>query len=238
MSLDETQTPFRALEFTDDGQGAFRMLLTHPDGDMVLLHQTRAGRFNGVAVMGGQVFAGQGDSFTSFVRQHRAQVDSRILPVLGQFGIQPLQPVSSPKVRQAVLAQVLRRPETEALGRKLLIQLDGRKFDDREDATKRLSEQFENFKDLIQAQLSEKTTSLEVRSRLQRILAEHSDSVPVNQTVAALDLTRDANYLVSLLDHVSPKEAPRLMDYLERTTGQKLGTDPTAWKEWVRKNGK
>lgn len=238
ISLEEVQAPHRTLEFHDDGAGGLRLQVTHPDGDLVLLQQSRKGIVSAVALTSGHLFAGQADSFAAFLRQHRQAFETQFLPVFDHLGIQPVLPQHTPKVRQAVLAQLLRTPETLAEGRKLLANLDSETFAVREQATRTLHERFEVYKDLIQERLADKGMSLEVRTRLEKIVADHTDSVRVSQTVAALDLTRDARYLVSLLDHVRSEETPVLIRHLENTTGKKLGPDPAAWKAWANKERK
>ncbi len=238
MVLHEIQTPERRLEFSDTSPGCFRLQVTHPSGDMILLNQMRGGRFTAVALVGGHMFTGQGESFVKAFRQHRQEMETHILPVLEQFGIRPILSPQTPNVRQAVLAQVLRTPETLAEGRKLLIDLNSEKFAVRDKASRALSDRFALYKDLIQEKLQEKGIALELQTRLQNILATNADSLRVDQTVAALNLLQDAGYLVALLDHVAPDETPRLIRYLEKTTGQNLGPDPAAWKAWARKSQK
>src|SRR5262249_49561926 len=192
--------PQRTLEFADDGQGGMRFQVLHPDGDVIWLKQDRKGTVVAVAMTGGQLFAAEAESFVAFLRQHRERMDTQFLPVLQHYGIQPVPPLQTPQVRQAVLAQLLRSPATLAEGKRLLVSLDSTKFVERETAMKKLSEQFENYKDLIEEQLRNKSSSLEVQNRLQKIVAEHGDSVRISQMVAALELVKDARFLVSLPD--------------------------------------
>jgi hypothetical protein len=237
MSLDEIKPPQRTLEFSEDSTGGFRLQLVHPDGDLIFVSQGRNGSFAGVAMVGGKQFAGRGESFVAFYRQHRADVEAHILPALEQFGIQLMLSPQEPKVRQAVLALVTRTPEKVEEGRKLLVELDSQKFAVRNNASQLLNDRFELYKDLIQEKLQEKSLPLEVRTRLQNIQSRHADSEKVGQAVAALELLKDGRYLVSLFDHAAGEETPLLIRHLEKTTGQRLGTDPAAWKEWARKKG-
>jgi hypothetical protein len=162
-------------------------------------------------------------------------MESTVLPVLEQLGIRLLLSPQAPPVRQAVLAQVLRTPENLVEAKQLLAELDSEKFAVRERASRLLSKGFEVYKDLIRERLQDPATSLETRNRLQKVVSAHADAERVGQVVAAFDLTRDARYLVSLLDHVDAAESPRLIRHLEQVTGQKLGPDPAAWKEWAKK---
>jgi hypothetical protein len=238
LILEEAQPPRRTLEFSDDGQGSFRLEVLHPDGEMVLLHQMRQGRFAAFALVSGQLFAGQGESFPAFCRQHRAGLNAQILPALEQFGVAPILSPHTPRVRKAVLALLARSPETLAEGQRLLADLDSEKFAVREMSSQVLSDRFELYRDLIEAKLGDKEISLEVRNRLQKILAQQVESPKVHQTVTALNLLQDVRYLASLLDHAAPEDLPGLLRQLEKATGQKLGPDPATWREWVKKNVK
>src|SRR5262249_45727768 len=114
--------------------------------------------------------------------------------------------------------------------------LDSSEFAAREKASETIGNRFEIYQDMIVAKLQEKTIPLEVRTRLQAIVNGHSDQQRIAQTVSALSLLEDAPYLVSLLDHATPESTPKLTEHLEKITGQKLGADAAAWKEWAAKN--
>lgn len=235
LVLEESQGSGRTLEYSDDGKGAFRIQLSHPDGDLILLQQRRGG-FAAVALVGGRTFAGQGESFLAVFKQHRQTMDADVLPALAQVGIQPILSPQAPKVRQAVLALAARKPEVVAEGGRLITELDSDSFAARDKATQLLNDRYALYKDLITEKLKHRDTPLEVRSRLQRIVDRHRDQARVDQTVVALDLLHDARYLVSLLDQATPEEMPGLVSQLEKTTGRKDGADTAAWKEWARKN--
>src|SRR5262249_32300840 len=129
LVLEEQGGPQRTPEFHDDGKGGLLLLLTNPGGDLVLLRQSPTGTFAATALVGGRTFAGQGESFVAFFRKHRAEVEADILPVLGHFGIRPVPSPHTPGVRKAVLAPLLRTPESLAEGKKLLADLDNAKFE-------------------------------------------------------------------------------------------------------------
>jgi hypothetical protein len=236
IMLEESAEPRRTLRFGEDGRGGFRLEAAHPHGDMILLAQTPSGVFRAVVFLGGRTFAGQGISFTAFYRQHRALMEADILPVLQHFGIKPVLGANDASVRTAVLARLQRTSETLQEGQKLLADLESEKFAVREKATGLLDGRFEIYKELIGARLKDSSAALETRIRLDKILARHSDAERVNKTIEMLDLSRDALYLVSLLDHATPQESVRLIAHLEKITGQKLGSDPATWRQWAAKN--
>jgi hypothetical protein len=237
MSLEESNAPARSLQFNDDGQGAFTIQVMHPEQDVILLRQVRNSGFTVVALVDGRMIVGQGESFLAVFRKHRKDMESHVLPVLEHFGIRLMLSPSAPEVRRAVLALVTRTPETLAEAKQLLADLDSGKFRERERASRLLNDRYEVYKDVIQQRLESKDLTLEARTRLQQIAAKHPDSERVGQTVAALELMKDARYLVSLLEHARAEEVPGVIRHLEKTTGQKLGADPAAWREWAAKKG-
>lgn len=235
MILDEVQSPQRTLEYNDDGSGGFRLEIRNPEGDMLLIQQGRGGRFAVLSMTDGPIYAAQGDSFLECFKQNRQQMDARVLPVLVQFGIHLVLSPELPKVRNAVLSQLMQTPEIKAEGVKLIEQLDSSEFAVREKASETIGNRFEIYQDTIVAKLQEKNIPLEVRTRLQAIVNGHADQQRIVQTVAALSLLEDAPYLVSLLEHATPEGVPRLTAHLEKITGQKLGADVEAWKDWAQK---
>jgi hypothetical protein len=235
LTLEENAAPNRRLTLRDDGRGGLALQLLHPEGSVILLTQTRGGQCTLVAVLGDQVRSGRGDTFAACFRKHRKEFETHVQPALAHHGIQLFLPTQTPQVRQGVLAILARTPETLAQGRQLLDELDSKDFAVREKASQRLSERFLVYENQIRQKLQDKP-SLELQRRLEKILQEHRYAPRVHQTVATLDLLHDAAYLVSLLDGAKAEDGARLVAELEKITGQKLGTDPAAWKEWVRRN--
>jgi hypothetical protein len=66
-------------------------------------------------------------------------------------------------------------------------------------------------------------------------MAENAEAARFGHAVTAMELLKDVRYLVALLDHANQEEAGRLFGRLEEVTGQKLGANPAAWREWVNK---
>jgi len=235
MTLQEGSGPNRVLIFGDDGQGALSIQLSSSSGSLILLGQERNGRCKVVAVFGDRLFSNNEESFLACLRKHRLEMETLVLPTLEQFGIEPFRSPRAPKVRQAVLALLARSHKILTEGRRLLDDLNGNDFTARDKAQHELSRRFEVFEDLICQKMQEKP-SLELRKRLEQILQDHADALLTWQTITALALLQDAAYLLSMLDDAKPEDAARLIAQLEKITGQKLGADPAAWKEWVRKN--
>lgn len=237
MNLEEAETPRRTLEYADDGNGNLHIQVAHPDGDMVLFKQSQRGRCVVVAVIDSQVVAATGDCFLDVYRKHRREMDELVLPVLAHFGAEVLPPRQSPRVRQVVHKLLARTPETLAAGRKLLDDLDGGEFAARQQSRRLLSQKFETYQDLIEERLQGKP-SLEIQAQLKKIVAENLEAARVGQAVAAMELLKDGRYLVSLLDHANAEESRHIVGRLEEITGQKLGMNPAAWREWANRGPK
>jgi len=243
VTLEEVAEPRRSFRFSEEAGGGFRLELAHPGGDMILLAQTPLGQasggsFRAVAFLGKRTFAGQAATFTAFYRRHRAVMDADILPLLQQFGIKPILGAQEPQVRKAVLARLMRNPETLQQAKNLLADLENEKFAVREKASLLLDARFEIYKERIHERLKDPSGSLEVQRRLTKIVARHADAERVSQTIELLELPTDAAYLVSLLEQVTPQEAVGVIGHLEKLTGEKHGSDPAKWKEWAAKKRK
>lgn len=233
MDLEEVTSPNRSFEWTDDGQGSMRLMISNQDDDLLLLQQTKQGSFRMAGFVGGKTIAARGDNFLAMYRQERQLVDRHVLPVLQSLSIRLIPSPSAPETKKAVLALLARTPESLAEGKKLLTDLDSEKFTVRDKASKALNERFEIYKDLIQEKLKDSGLSQEAAARLQKIMAAHPDAPKISRTIAALDLLRDPVYLVELLEGAGPVERAKVVAQLVNVTGQRLGDDPPAWKQWL-----
>lgn len=234
LELRECQPPRRMLEFRAASDAGMLLQLTDRDGNMVVLRQDSNGRFFLVVVADETTVLQQAESFIALVKQHRQLIESEVLPVLARIGVRPILSSDAPEVHDFVWASLLRGPESRAEGERLLSRLDSEGFDDREAASNALSSRYPLLGDLIREKLYDKSNSAEMQARLERIVAERPDSTLPAQTAEALGLASDPVYLVKLLDQANSKETQVLVQHLEQITGQKLGSDPGAWKKWAR----
>jgi hypothetical protein len=234
LLLQEQQPPRRMLEFRAGSDGSMLLQLTDRDGNTIVLRQNGQGQFVLAIVADKTTSASEAESFIACFKQHRQQLESEVLPVLAKIGIRPILSTEAAEVREAVLASLLRGSQARAEGQRLLSDLDDDSYEVREAASMALSKRFALFGDIIREKLSDKTNSAEVQSRLQRIVADQSDSELPARTAEALGLAGDPAYLVNLLDLAADRELPVVVSRLEQITGQRLGSDRAAWKTWVR----
>jgi hypothetical protein len=234
LRLEEVGGRGRTLEYAVDGKNGFRLQLTHPDGDMILLGQTPKGRFRCVAILGKRTFAGQGDSFVDFCKQHRVVMETDVLPILAHFGVEPILSSQDARVKKVVLARLTRTPDILEHAKKLLADLDSDQFSVREQATKILADGFTTYRDLVLEKMKDEKNSLEVKTRLKRIVFLNPDAARITHLVELFELGEDPTYLVMLLEGVSGGDATAVAKQLEKVSGQKLGTDAKAWKAWLQ----
>jgi hypothetical protein len=237
MTLVEGNAPDRRLEFSADGATAFRIQLSHPNGDLILLRQSDAGRFAAVVMVGATVFAGQSESFAAFYREHRRAADLHVLPALASLGVELVPSSASPEVRKLVLERLSRTPEQLAAAKKVVGDLDSPEFEVREKATLELKDHFSRYQDLLEEALLRKP-SLDARARLLDVVAAQAVVDRTGRALSSLELVRDPLFLTALLAHLGPKEAGVVTKQLETITGEQWGTDVAAWREWARKNQK
>jgi len=232
LILQESAKPKRMLELMTDG-GGFRIQLVGSEGDSILLRQEAEGRFSVVAIIGGKVVAERALSFVLFIQKNRGFAERVLLPALASVGVRPILLPDDEAVRKTALALLLRPREVTDEGQQLLAQLDDDRLETRERARRLLANLYDQYKDLIEQTLQDKSASAEVRAQLTRIVAEESDSKLVRQTIAALNLLNDPRYVVSFLEDAEPRESISIARHLESITGKKLGPDAAAWKEWL-----
>jgi hypothetical protein len=232
--LTEMRLPRRTLEYRFKGRSQFRLRLSNVDGDLITIDQASNWRFSIIAIVEGGVFANQAKSFLEFFRGHRRLMESEILPALAKFGFSPIVSTDAPSVHVAVLGLLVPPKLIEAESRRLLADLDDDDFNVREKASKMLRLRYTMYKDLIQQKLTDKAISAEAQARLNRVVAEQTESAIAERTAAALDLKNDPIYLISLLDDATPEESPIVFKRLQKLTGETLEDDIAAWKEWAK----
>jgi hypothetical protein len=234
LTLHEKQPTGRLFHFRMFQDFDFDIQVSNSRGELVSLQSTPGGRCTMVAMLAGKPFAAQGKSFVDLFKQHRSLMESEILPALARFGCRPILSPSDAMVRSAALATILNSPETIAAGDRLIAELDHDDFEAREKASAELTRRYIVYRDLIHDRLRDPANSAETAARLKRIVMDCSDWKLVSATIAALDLTRDAPYVVSLFGEAKADDRAKIAEHLEMLTGKRLGVDPTAWKTWLR----
>jgi hypothetical protein len=240
IELREEKEPGRALDVHDDGDGAFQLIFRGAgDNDLLVLHQSRAGRFSMSHLKADKPFTAGGSTFLEFYRAHRDYVDQQLIPSLSALGAGAFPSAASPAVRRAVLERL--RPFTDAERAevdRLIGQLDDADHAKREEATQRLMEHGVRHGDWIEAARKAPNLSPEAATRLDRVLTNVRPRRRADALAAALGLAEDPACLVRLLGEAPETDRPHVAAALERITGQKLGLDPAAWEAWWKERQK
>jgi hypothetical protein len=232
LMIREKSSPGRLLEFSAEGDNAFRFRLTSLDGNMILLRQEEKGPFSVVVIIGGNVLASEvAPSFVDFFKRHWELMDRSVLPALAKVGVRPILSPRDDEVRKTSIALLARGSNED--GARLFLDLDNDKRAIREAARRLLAYSYDVNQAKIAEKLNDKTSSAEVRQQLGQIVERAAERCLVRDTIDGLDLLHDQSYVASLLDDVVPDEAGKITERMESLTGQKLGANPAAWKAWA-----
>jgi hypothetical protein len=88
LTLEEASPPTRTLELVAAIESdAFRVQLSDPEGNLVLLRQLSDGGCSVVTMLSGKVQCYEGKSFADLCQHNRAAVETDVLPAFEQFGI-------------------------------------------------------------------------------------------------------------------------------------------------------
>ncbi len=234
----EETAPNRSLQFRAEG-GVLRITVLGPDNNFVLmLTQSEEGEFRVVHVAGDKMVSLKDENFLTFYGKNRQYTEQQLLPLLKHVGIGlPMTPYDA-GIRSAVLDQ-LRGPasaEDDQRASQLIEQLGSNSYAKREEATKLLSEGFLRYSDAIE-NAAKKASEPETADRLKKILQDNAGTRKITGMVSSLKLTQDPQMLVLLLKDAREADRELLAKALEKTTGQKFGTDAAAWEKWLASQG-
>lgn len=194
-------------------------------------------KFSVQEVNGHTSYAGSGSDFESFCKNNPDFVQQSLIPALANYGFASPVTRFNATTRDHVFA-ILSPADDEALKsfQEAFKNLESTKYEERQAASKKLNSEFEKWKDVIRYAVGSDQFSLEVRSRLQKLIKDKSSEADrqLVALVAAGDLSNDAEYLVWLLGQAKEaKQTQNVIDKLKKLTEQDFGNDIAAWKKHV-----
>jgi hypothetical protein len=234
IQIEETTTP-RSLYFSSDELDGFRLELTTADNDLIVLQQ-HPDSFAVLTIRNGKVFSESAESFLGFVKENRELMTSFVFPALAKVGIRPAPPIYELPVRDAAMTLLQYAAGADVDTEKLIADLTSENREACERAKNTLIANYEQFQSVVKAQLQMDSLPTEKRRQLERLVDLQQITSEARGIVATFDLLNDPAYLVSLLDDADPRDFVRIVRRLEKVSGQKLGTNPAAWKAWVKEN--
>ena len=226
----------REMNLNAENKGEFVLRIDGGLDPYLLQVQQKKNRFSVQEVNGIEAFAGKATSFEGFCRDYPDFVLSRMLPVLKKYGFSPPITRFNSVTRDYVVDSLapLSQDRVDAFMNEYS-DLESAEFEVREAATKRLSKDYTKWKDLIRVGVASDSFSLELRSRLQKIVGEQSgdSGKELISLATSADLKNDPEYLLWLAEQTKDEQQKHVVAQLEKVTGKDFGSDLAAWKKLI-----
>lgn len=237
IALAEVNSPGRSLDLRDAGDGSFRLLVTHPEGDVLMLSQAPGGEVVLMQITGGgrDLFTAHAPSFVKLYEQHRQRCVGQWLPALRRLGLGVTLSPDHPPVRQAVL-DLLRpvSPEEQARYAAILANLEHPDYPTRKLAAEELEREAPRHLYDLRRRLDQPDLPPESRSAISAVIAKHARSMSVMEVIRVLRLPEDVPFLVDLMSDAAPADVAAIANRLRQITGESIADDAAAWRSWLQ----
>jgi hypothetical protein len=87
LALQEKTEPNRTLDFVIYQRSGFRIQISNPEGELILLRQMPDGAFSVITMLASKVQKYEAETFEELVRLNRTALEADVLPALKQCGI-------------------------------------------------------------------------------------------------------------------------------------------------------
>ena len=190
-------------------------------------------------------FVGNANSFDEFCRTYPTYARKRVEPIFKYLGMGVIPTRYADTVAKKVINDM--QPVSDTRRKEFRQAIDGLNagsFSEREEASKSLKKNFEEWKDLIQAAISDEEFSVETRTRLKKIFKTSVSEEEVGDLEIAQKggLQEDASYLIWLLEsakakrlEISDDATKQIVSKIESLTGENHGNDLEKWQAWLDK---
>ncbi len=236
ISFVEQNGPRRewSIDDRDDGHLIFRYF---GDDFLVQMTQKSDGSIHLIRVQGVKAESYVGKNFAMLRKENPALIEQWLLPMFDHLGFSPPLSHANPVVRQAVIEQlkVSDRFDPDRFD-KLLVDLNSENFAARDAATETLRSQRDLYRETIARALEQSDLTLEVRTRLNRILQTDATDNEVDRFIREQDLVNSPEYLVGLLTPSDDELNQLICRQLERITGESF-TPSQARQRWLNQPG-
>jgi hypothetical protein len=236
----ETENSCRDLRVQDTKEGRFYFQVLG-DEFTIELRQKPDRTVRLTRISDDSVDSFQAKDFSTLQDEHPDAVRGWLIPLMKHMGVRP--PITP--VDQVIRAAVVERLKTwqgnsSSEAKQLLASLDADDFDEREQATEQLIEEYYKFEEAIKNHAAARATaSLEVSERMEQILskgpATAKESADILKFIEANRLTDSPSFLISLLD--DPNNVPAVTQQLKKITDEQFGADVDAWRTWEKTAG-
>jgi hypothetical protein len=233
----------RSIVVSDATSGEFGLNLIDPSGETILvLHQGEDGKVKLVHVDGETMKHLSAESFLELYAEHSEYCNKTLFPAIRATGVKlPLGPYDE-RIISAVVSRLRGHIDNAERKRihKALDELEASDYPTRQEATKRLLDNYVRWRPVILKEMKERQLSREAKSRLESVITANTDVNQSGQLMDALGLLKDPAYLVEILGRTKDDGRKVVLDQLRKVTKQDIGDDVKAWRAWLkqREDGK
>jgi hypothetical protein len=227
----------RSIVVSDSSSGEFGLNLIDPSGETVLvLHQGEKGKVKLVHVDGETMKHLRADSFLKLYAENTEFCHKRLFPAIRATGVKlPLGPYDE-QIISAVVSRLRGHIDDAERKRihKALDELEASDYPTRQDATKRLLDNYARWRPVILKEMNKRQLSREAKSRLEGVMKANTDVNQSGQLMDALGLLSNPEYLVEILDRTKDDGRDAVVKQLRKVTEQDISDDVDAWKAWLK----
>ena len=234
LELREAEVGRQQIRISDSEQSG--LFIDFCDQDYVLHFDQRPdGRVRLLSVYDDQSIVVSAASFAELYRRHPDVIEVSFFPLLDHLGVLMPPTRFEPAITQLVVKRLGQTAESsEEEFRRLLQKMDSPSYDVRDAATRELQENVGRYAKFVQEAYQLSDVSLEVKTRLKRVLQTHkSEDSLMDGLIAGMQLLDDPAYLTNLLTRIEPSDRTPVVSRLEQLSGESLGPDPEAWQKWL-----
>lgn len=238
----ESTEPFAKLNAKADAKTGEIDIRFSREADNFLFRffQAKTGELLVQEISGAGVFCETESNFVIFQQKHGERLNGAIADMLRYLRIEPPTSKFSEHVVEHVLDRL--RPidaQVKNEFQKIVDDLTGGKFAEREKKTKQLLEEYSKWKKYIHAAADNDDVPAETRLRLRKIISKTASETQKQEFELLLNskLEEDPKYLVWLLENnVAPlADTDRQIVYaaLRKVSKQNIGDEPGLWQAWL-----
>ena len=233
LTLREQETRRRLRVTSSDLE--LRVIYESRDHNL-LLRQRHDGHVWLAESFGDEHLVASAKSFVELYATNPDLIEVSLFPLLDHLGfILPPMRFESAVVDRVLEKLILETADSKRRFEELLVQMDSPDYKLRDSATRELEDNLAVYLQRVNAAFRHKEHSLEVRTRLKRVLQSYeSQSHALDAFVDAMNLTRDPAYLINLLGQLDAEHSETVVSVLESLTGNEFGADVAAWQQWLR----
>ena len=233
LHIVEIREPKREFKLRQMGDGAFGFVYSGNDFS-IRLEQKTNGQIELTRTIEEKTKRFQADNFVALRKQHLNLVDDWLLPVMQHVGVAIPMLADNQEIVEAVLARLanssMRRDEFE----RLVKRLDSESYDIRVLASEQIKANRSQWKDLIEEKLQSRPLTLEIRARLQAVMASGQNESQIDQIIRDQNLLNSPDYLIGLLNVADSNQTELIISRLQQITGSRFER-PNQWNDWLKK---